>query len=71
MPFYINWLAYFLPSTLAIESLRSILVRGISITMPIVYHGFLMSFIWAAAMIGAAGFIFRWKNGASLITIKV
>lgn len=71
MPFYINWLAYFLPSTLAIESLRSILVRGISITMPIVYHGFLMSFIWAAAMIGTAGYLFRRNNGASLITIKV
>lgn len=70
MPFYINWLAYFLPSTLAIESLRSILVRGISITAPIVYHGFLMSIAWSVAMIGAAGFIFRWKQGASLITLK-
>ena len=70
MPFYINWLAYFLPSTLAIESLRSILVRGISITKPIVYHGFLMSIAWAVGMIAIAGFIFKRQNGASLISIK-
>lgn len=62
MPFYINWIANFLPSTLAIESLRSILVRGLSITYPIVYLGFLMSIAWTVGMTGIALFIFRFRK---------
>lgn len=71
MPFYINWIAYFLPSTLAIESLRSILVRGISITMPIVYHGFLMSILWSFGMIGVSAFLFKWRQGGSFTLFKL
>jgi len=65
-PFYINWIANFLPSTLAIESLRSILVRGISITMPIVYNGFLISIAWSVVMIVTAGAIFKFRQGLKL-----
>ena len=66
MPFYINWVAYFLPSTLAIQSLRSILVRGISITVPIVYNGFLVSIAWSVSMIVGAALIFRFREGLKI-----
>lgn len=58
MPFYVRWLAHWLPATQPIESLRSILVRGLHITEAPVYKGYLVSIVWSTAMLIASKYLF-------------
>jgi ABC-type polysaccharide/polyol phosphate export permease len=58
MPFYVRWLAHLLPATQPIESLRSILVRGLHFTEAPVYHGYLVSIAWSTAMLTASKYLF-------------
>lgn len=46
MPYYLRWLSALQPTTQAVESLRSILIRGLSIDRPNVLVGFFSSSIW-------------------------
>ncbi|XP_074596549.1 ABC transporter G family member 20-like [Brevipalpus obovatus] len=46
MPYYLRWLSALQPTTQAVESLRSILIRGLSIDRPNVLIGFFSSSIW-------------------------
>ena len=58
LPYWIRPISYIQPSTIPTESIRSILARGLSITHPSVYLGFLVSGIWAFVFLFAAIFVF-------------
>lgn len=59
MPTAIRYVSYALPQTLAIESLRHVLLRGWSVTEPQVALGLSVSLAWTAAFLIAAVIIFR------------
>src|SRR4051812_19980040 len=46
MPYVLRMISYFLPQTMAIKSMRSIIARGLYITDWQVYIGFLSSIGW-------------------------
>ena len=47
IPIWVRWLSYVQPTTLAINSLRNIMLRGWNIDQPGVYHGFLSTIAFA------------------------
>jgi hypothetical protein len=51
MPFYLRNIAYSMPVTYAIESLRSIFARGWGIERPDVYAGILISIAWIISLL--------------------
>jgi ABC-type multidrug transport system permease subunit len=51
MPFYLRNIAYSMPVTYAIESLRSIFARGWGIEQPDVYAGVLISIAWIISLL--------------------
>ena len=58
MPYILRVVSYFLPQTMAIKSMRSIISRGLGIGEWQVYIGFLSSIGWTAAYIVAALIMF-------------
>lgn len=58
MPPYLRAVAYFLPQTMAIRSLRSIINRAFGLTYPSVYLGFLSTFSWILVFCIVATIIF-------------
>lgn len=56
-PYFFQWVAKFTPLAIPSESLRSIMVRGLPITDPLVYPGFLISIgYFLLFLVGAANF---------------
>ena len=51
MPVFMRYIAYCMPQTYAIESLRSVFARGWGIERPDVYAGILISLGWILAML--------------------
>ena len=49
MPYFLQIISYFLPQTMAIQSMRSIISRGLGITSWQVYIGFISSVGWTLA----------------------
>ena len=56
---YLRFLAYAMPQTYAIESLRNIFTRGWGITRPEVYLGFITSLVWILATVSISLMIVR------------
>jgi len=51
MPVFMRYIAYCMPQTYAIESLRSVFARGWGIERPDVYAGIFISLGWIFAML--------------------
>jgi ABC-type multidrug transport system permease subunit len=65
MPFYFRSIAYSMPLTYAIESLRSIFSRGWGIERLDVYAGILISIAWIVALLTMCLIIIRVRKYAS------
>ncbi|XP_063369058.1 ABC transporter G family member 20-like [Cydia amplana] len=59
----LQWIAYVLPLTKSTESLRSMLQRGWTINMPMVYNGFLSTGIWIALYLIGSILLIKFKKG--------
>lgn len=62
MPLLLRWVALFLPTTLSTTSLRNIMLRGWSLSKPEVYVGFLVTGVWAAALITMCMIILKYRK---------
>ena len=62
MPFAVRQFANFLPQTMAIKSLRSVMARGLEISSPQVYIGFLSTTAWLVIFNILAVVLFRFKK---------
>ena len=62
MPYVLRQIAYFLPQTMAIKASRSIIGRGLELSSPQVYVGFLSSFGWVAFFNVVALIVFAYKK---------
>ncbi|KAK2575824.1 hypothetical protein KPH14_007202 [Odynerus spinipes] len=51
MPHVLRWISYFLPTTLPGISMRAIIIKGLTVSTPEVYKGFLTILGWIAALI--------------------
>jgi len=49
-PEWVQWIAYFLPTTLPSETMRSIFFRGMDISYPQIYGGFIGAFVWICVL---------------------
>ncbi|XP_049880943.1 ABC transporter G family member 20 [Pectinophora gossypiella] len=63
MHFILQWISYVLPLTKSTESLRSMLQRGWTITVPTVYSGFISTGIWIAIYLTASILLIKFKKG--------
>ncbi|VVC96253.1 ABC transporter G family member 23 [Leptidea sinapis] len=59
----LQWVSYFLPLTKSTESLRSMLQRGWSISVPTVYSGFVSTSIWIFVYLTASILLIKFKKG--------
>jgi len=59
MSVYLRYIAYFLPQTYAVESLRNVFARGWGIERPEVYWGIVISWGWIFAMLAFSLIVVR------------
>ncbi|XP_011864940.1 PREDICTED: ABC transporter G family member 20 [Vollenhovia emeryi] len=59
----LRYFSYLLPLTKSTESMRSMLAKGWTITEPVVYHGFIATFIWIAIFLSLAILLIKFKKG--------
>lgn len=65
MPFYFRSIAYSMPLTYAIESLRSIFSRGWGVERPDVYAGILISITWIFVLLAMCLIVIRIRKYSS------
>lgn len=63
MHIVLQWISYVLPLTKSTESLRSMLQRGWSISVPTVYSGFISTGIWIAIYLTTSILLLKFKKG--------
>lgn len=63
--YYLRSAVYFLPSTSAIEALRSIMTRGWGLEKAAVYGGFLVSFAWICGLLILCLIVMRFYKNSS------
>ncbi|KAM3959841.1 LOW QUALITY PROTEIN: ABC transporter oskyddad [Aphomia sociella] len=59
----LQWISFVLPLTKSTESMRSMLQRGWSIDIPIVYSGFVSTGIWIAIYLTTSILLLKFKKG--------
>ncbi|CAH0721255.1 unnamed protein product, partial [Brenthis ino] len=59
----LQWISYVLPLTKSTESLRSMLQRGWSISMPTVYSGFISTSLWIVVYLTVSILLIKFKKG--------
>ncbi|XP_013165514.1 PREDICTED: ABC transporter G family member 20 [Papilio xuthus] len=59
----LQWISYVLPLTKSTESLRSILQRGWTVTVPTVYSGFISTVIWIIVYLTLSILLIKFKKG--------
>ncbi|KPJ03812.1 ABC transporter G family member 20 [Papilio xuthus] len=59
----LQWISYVLPLTKSTESLRSILQRGWTVTVPTVYSGFISTVIWIVVYLTLSILLIKFKKG--------
>ncbi|XP_045540017.1 ABC transporter G family member 20 [Papilio machaon] len=59
----LQWISYVLPLTKSTESLRSILQRGWTVTVPTVYSGFISTAIWIVVYLTLSILLIKFKKG--------
>ena len=62
MPEAVRWFSYFLPQTIAVESMRYIMTRGWDAAHTQVLAGFGVTFGWTVFFLVAAVLIFKYKK---------
>lgn len=65
MSFYLRFVAYSMPMTYAIESLRCVFTRGWGIEQPDVYVGIIISVAWIFALLAMCVIVLRARKYAS------
>ncbi|KAK4007658.1 hypothetical protein OUZ56_012811 [Daphnia magna] len=65
MSFYLRFVAYSMPMTYAIESLRCVFTRGWGIEQPDVYVGIIISVAWILALLAMCVIVLRARKYAS------
>ncbi|KAG6451240.1 ABC transporter G family member 20 isoform X2 [Manduca sexta] len=63
MHIVLQWISYVLPLTKSTESLRSMLQRGWSISVPTVYSGFISTGIWIVVYLTTSILLLKFKKG--------
>ncbi|XP_053619421.1 ABC transporter G family member 23 isoform X2 [Plodia interpunctella] len=63
MHIVLQWISYVLPLTKSTESLRSMLQRGWTISVPTVYSGFISTSIWIAIYLTTSILLLKFKKG--------
>ena len=61
----VRWFAYCLPQTMANQTLRSVMARGLDLSSPQVYVGFLSTLSWFVAFNVGSVVILAYKNGTA------
>ncbi|CAH2059222.1 unnamed protein product, partial [Iphiclides podalirius] len=59
----LQWVSYVLPLTKSTESLRSMLQRGWTVTVPTVYSGFISTAIWIVVYLTLSILLIKFKKG--------
>ncbi|XP_013142145.1 PREDICTED: ABC transporter G family member 20 [Papilio polytes] len=59
----LQWISYVLPLTKSTESLRSMLQRGWTVTVPTVYSGFVSTVIWIVVYLTLSILLIKFKKG--------
>ncbi|CAG5014148.1 unnamed protein product [Parnassius apollo] len=59
----LQWISYVLPLTKSTESLRSMLQRGWTVTVPTVYSGFISTAIWIVVYLTVSILLIKFKKG--------
>lgn len=59
----LQWISYVLPLTKSTESLRSMLQRGWTITVPTVYSGFISTSLWIIVYLTVSILLIKFKKG--------
>ncbi|XP_045455513.1 ABC transporter G family member 20 [Melitaea cinxia] len=59
----LQWISYVLPLTKSTESLRSMLQRGWSISVPTVYSGFISTSVWIIVYLSVSILLIKFKKG--------
>ena len=62
LPYYVRWFSYIQPTTVPAESLRSLLTRGLGVTHPSVYPGFIITVIWIIIFFVTSVKIFKFQK---------
>lgn len=65
LPFYLRGAVNCLPSTSAIEALRSVLTRGWGLEKPAVYAGILVSLTWIFGLLILCLVVLRFRKNSS------
>nr|XP_026498762.1 ABC transporter G family member 23 isoform X3 [Vanessa tameamea] len=63
MHMILQWISFVLPLTKSTESLRSMLQRGWSITVPTVYSGFISTTVWIIVYLSVSILLIKFKKG--------
>lgn len=62
LPYYVRWFSFVQPTTVPAEAMRSMLTRGLNITHPSVWPGFLITTVWASIFLFTATRIFKYQK---------
>jgi len=59
----LRYISFVLPLTKSTESMRAMLGRGWPISDPVVYNGFIATFIWISIFMSIAILLLKFKKG--------
>ena len=62
LPYYVRWFSFVQPTTIPAEAMRSMLTRGLHITHPSVWPGFVITTVWASIFLFTATRIFKYQK---------